>query len=382
MAKMQPAEHTLQYAWHDAVNKEIRPPGYCRVVVAGVGGAGNNTVTRLMEMGVTGAECVVINTDLLHLNSSKAHQKILIGDKLTKGLGVGGDPKLGRAAIEESRKRVEDLLTGADIVFITAGLGGGTGTGAAPVVAEIARRKGAITVGVVTTPFRIEKGRIEHAANALTEMRRQCDTVVVIDNNKLMQLVPQLPINEAFMVADQVLANMIKGVAETVSAPSLINLDLADFRTIVKRGGVAVVGVGESDAPDRAEEAVRNALRTPLLNVDYAGATGALIHVSGDGQMTIEEANRVGEIVTEMMDDDALVIWGARVNPDLAGTLKVTLVMTGVNSPHLLSGFGTIAPQLFNLEPYAEPEKPLNVKLNLYQMEPALHQFSLASSKE
>ncbi|MCK4424719.1 cell division protein FtsZ [Candidatus Bathyarchaeota archaeon] len=382
MAKMQPAEHTLQYAWPDAVNKEIRPPGYCRVVVAGVGGAGNNTVTRLMEMGVTGAECVAINTDLLHLNSSKAHQKILIGDKLTKGLGVGGDPKLGRAAIEESRKHVEDLLTGADIVFITAGLGGGTGTGAAPVVAEIARRKGAITVGVVTTPFRIEKGRIEHAANALTKMRRQCDTVVVIDNNKLMQLVPQLPINEAFMVADQVLANMIKGVAETVSAPSLINLDLADFKTIVKRGGVAVVGVGESDAPDRAEEAVRNALRTPLLNVDYAGATGALIHVSGDGQMTIEEANRVGEIVTEMMDDDALVIWGARVNPDLAGTLKVTLVMTGVNSPHLLSGFGTIAPQLFNLEPYAEPEKPLNVKLNLYQMEPALHQFSLASSKK
>jgi cell division protein FtsZ len=369
LTKMSPTEHALKYTWHDTEAEGILPPGTCHIAVIGVGGAGNNTVTRLIEMGITGAECVAVNTDALHLSVSRAHRKILVGEKLTKGLGVGGDPKLGRAAIEESKKRVEDLLSNVDIAFITAGLGGGTGTGAAPVIAEIARRNGAITVGVVTTPFRIEKGRIEYAANALTEMRRQCDTVVVIDNNKLMQLVPQLPINEAFRVADQVLANMIKGIVETISAPSLINLDFADFRTIVKRGGVAVVGVGESDAPNRAEEAVRNALRSPLLNVDYAGATGALIHVTGDNQMTIEEANRVGEIVTEMMDDNALVIWGARVNPEQDGKLKVTLVMTGVNSPHILSGFGTIAPQLFNLEPYAEPEKPLDIKLNLYQLE-------------
>ncbi|MEM3700853.1 MAG: cell division protein FtsZ [Candidatus Bathyarchaeia archaeon] len=368
MAKAIPSEHALKYTWHNEVS-EVLPLGRCRIVVIGVGGAGNNTVTRLMEMGVVGAECIAVNTDALHLSVSRAHQKVLIGEKLTKGLGVGGDPKLGRAAIEESRKRIEDLLSDVDIAFITAGLGGGTGTGAAPVIAEIARRKGAITVGVVTTPFRIEKGRIEYAATALTEMRRQCDTVVVIDNNKVMQLMPQLPINEAFKVADQVLANMIKGIVETISAPSLINLDFADFKTIVKRGGVAVVGVGESDAPNRAEEAVRNALRSPLLDVDYMGATGALIHVTGDSQMTIEEANRVGEIVTEMMDENALVIWGARVNPEQDGKLKVTLVMTGVNSPHVLSGFGTIAPQLFNLEPYAEPEKPLNIELNLYQIE-------------
>jgi cell division protein FtsZ len=372
LTKMSPTEHALKYTWHDTEAEGILPPGTCHIAVIGVGGAGNNTVTRLIEMGVTGAECVAVNTDALHLSVSRAHRKILVGEKLTKGLGVGGDPKRGRAAIEESKKRVEDLLSHVDIAFITAGLGGGTGTGAAPVIAEIARRNGAITVGVVTTPFRIEKGRIEYAANALTEMRRQCDTVVVIDNNKLMQLVPQLPINEAFRVADQVLANMIKGIVETISAPSLINLDFADFKTIVKRGGVAVVGVGESDAPNRAEEAVRNALRSPLLNVDYAGATGALIHVTGDNQMTIEEANRVGEIVTEMMDNDALVIWGARVNPEQDGKLKVTLVMTGVNSPHILSGFGTIAPQLFNLETYAEPEKPLDIKLDLYQLEPSL----------
>jgi len=367
---MNPAEHALKYTWHDTEVEGIPPPGTCHIAVIGVGGAGNNTVTRLMEMGVTGAECTAINTDALHLRASRAHRKVLIGEKLTRGLGVGGDPKLGRAAIEESKKRVDDLLSDVDIAFITAGLGGGTGTGAAPVVAETARRKGAITVGVVTTPFRIEKGRKEYAAAALNEMRRQCDTVVVIDNNKLMQLVPQLPINEAFRVADQVLANMIKGIVETISAPSLINLDLADFKTIVRRGGVSLVGVGESDAPNRAEEAVRNALRSPLLDVDYAGATGALIHVTGDNQMTIEEANRVGEIVTEMMDNGALVIWGARVNPESDGKLRVTLVMTGVNSPHILSGFGAIAPQLFNLEPCAEPEKPLDIKLSLYQLEP------------
>ena len=369
MTKICSAEHALKYAWHGQNSEEILPPSACHIAVIGVGGAGNNTVTRLMETGISGAECIAMNTDALHLSASRAHRKLLIGEKLTKGLGVGGDPKLGRAAIEESRKRVEELLSDVDIAFITAGLGGGTGTGAASIVAEIARRKGAITVGVVTTPFRIEKGRMKYAASALTEMRRQCDTVVVIDNNKLMQLVPQLPINEAFRVADQVLANMIKGIVETISSPSLINLDFADFKTIVRRGGVAVVGVGESDAPNRAEEAVRNALRSPLLNVDYAGATGALIHVTGDSHMTIEEANRVGEIVTEMMDNNALVIWGARVNPEQDGKLKVTLVMTGVNSPHLLSGFGTIAPQLYNLEPYAEPEKPSDIKLNLYQLE-------------
>jgi cell division protein FtsZ len=369
LAKMNHIETGTTYAWHSLNAHEIPQADSCRLVVVGVGGAGNNTTSRLMEIGTSSVECIAINTDALHLNSSNAHQKILIGKKLTKGLGVGGDPKLGRAAIEESRSVVEDLLSGASVVFVTAGLGGGTGTGAAPVVAEIARQKGALTVGVVTTPFRIEKGRSEFASRALVEMRRQCDTLVIIDNNKLMQLVPQLPINEAFRTADQVLANMIKGIVETISEPSLINLDLADFKTIVKRGGVAVVGVGESDAPNRAEEAVRNALRSPLISVDYAGATGALIHVTGDNQMTIQEANRVGEIITELMDDRALVIWGARVNPKQIGKLKVTLVMTGLDSSQIMSGLTMFAPQLFNLEPYSEPERALDVKLNIYQME-------------
>jgi cell division protein FtsZ len=369
LTRLRRGDSDVKYTWHNTMSQEIRQPDNCLALVIGVGGAGCNTVTRLMEMSATGIECVAINTDAVHLRASKANQKILIGEKLTRGFGVGGDPNLGRAAIEESKGLVEDLLQVADIVFLTAGLGGGTGTGAAPVVAEIARRKGAIVVGVVTTPFRIEKGRVKYAADALTEMRRRCDTVVVIDNNKLMQLVPQLPLSEAFRVADQVLARMIKGIVETISTPGLVNLDFADFRTIVKRGGMAVVGVGESDAPNRAEEAVRNALRSPLLDVDYAGATGALIHVTGDNQMTIEEANRVGEIVTEMMDDDALVIWGARINPEQNGKLKVTLVMTGVDSPQIPGGFETIAPRLFNLDPRWGPERPLDLELKLYQLE-------------
>jgi len=200
-------------------------------------------------------------------------------------------------------------------------------------------------------------------------MRRACDTVVVIDNNKLMEAVPHLPLIDAFGVADSVLSNMIKGLVETISAPSLINLDFADFRTIVKVGGVAVVGIGESDAPNRAEEAVRNALRSPLLNIDYAGARGALIHVSGDDEMSIEEANRVAEIITGTMGDNALVIWGARVDPALAGLLRVTLVITGVHSPDMLSGFGTIPPQIFDLDPTAESNEPLNLDLNLDQLE-------------
>jgi len=220
----------------------------------------------------------------------------------------------------------------------------------------------------VTMPFKIEKGRMAYAVKGLTEMRRECDTVIVIDNNKLMRLVPQLPLNEAFKVGDQVLANMIKGISETISVPSLINLDFADFRTIIRRGGVAVAGVGESDAPNRAEEAVQKALRMPLLDIDYTGAKGALIHVSGDEQLTIEEASRVGEIVTQMMGEDALVIWGARVNPKQTGSLKVTVVMTGVKSPYVLSGFGSASAEIRDLELNKEPEKTLNVDLGLYQL--------------
>ncbi|MBS7639702.1 cell division protein FtsZ [Candidatus Bathyarchaeota archaeon] len=356
--------------WSESVQMGLREPGYCRIVVIGVGGAGNNTVNRLMESGIVGAECIAINTDLQHLNAIHAHQKILIGEKLTRGLGSGGDPNVGRAAIEESIEKVEKVLTDVDIAFVTAGMGGGTGTGAAPVVARLAREKGAIVVGVVTMPFKIERGRIAYALKGLAEMRRECDTVIVIDNNKLMWLVPQLPLNEAFRVGDQVLANMIKGITEVISMPSLINLDFADFRTIMRRGGVAIAGIGESNAPNRAEDAVQKALRMPLLDIDYSGANGALIHISGDESLTIEEANIVGEIVTQMMSEDALVIWGARIDPNLRGSLRVTLVMTGVKSPYILGGFGSKAAELYDLDPEKKSgeKRSMSVELGLQQI--------------
>lgn len=370
MASFQPKEHALKHAWNYPDAEGIRQPDDRRIAVIGVGRAGNSAVTKLMELGSTPAECIVVNANADLSKTSKAHQKILMGKKLAKGLGVRSESKLCRAAIQEPRKPVEDLLSGIDMVFIAAGLDDGAGTGAASVVAELARRRSIITVGLVTMPFRKEKCREKHVNLALNEMRRQCDTVVVIDSEKLVQLAPQLPMKENLNAADQVLANMIKEIVETISSPSLINLNFADLKTIVSKGGMAVVGVGESDAPNRAEEAVRNALRTPLLEVDYARANGALIHVAGDNHMTVEEVNRVGEIVTGMMDGNARVIWGANVNPSQEGKLRVTLVMTGVNSPPSRNGIGTFAPQLFNLETYAESERPLDVKLNLYQMEP------------
>jgi cell division protein FtsZ len=237
------------------------------------------------------------------------------------------------------------------------------------VVAEIARQKGAIVVGVVTMPFRHEKGRFDYAIDGLTKMRKTTHTTVIIDNNKLMDLVPQLPINTAFSFADSILANMVKGIVETIALPSLINLDFADFRTIMTKGDVAIVGMGQSNSPERAEEAARNALEHMLLDVDYSGADGALIHISGGPDMSLGEAVRAAEYVTEMMGDKAMVIWGSRVDPDLNDMLRVTLVLTGIRSPHLVSGYEIPVVQLHQLEPYAQPETHLGIDFGLYDIE-------------
>ena len=366
---VKPQRGTSRFTWHKTANEAISEPR-CRIMVLGIGGAGNNIISRFVEDGLSGAECVAINTDLRDLNTTSATRKVLIGEKVTRGLSAGGNPEIGRAAVEESRPNIENLLENVDVVFIAVGLGGGTGTGAAPIVAEIARRKGAVVVGVAITPFSSETSRIRCATRALNEMYRVCDTVVVIDGIKLMELAPQLSISDVFRVADQILANTIKGIVETLTEPSLINLDFADFKTIMKKGGIAVVGVGESDAPNRAEEAVQKALRNSLLNVDYARAKGALIHVSGDLNMTIEEANRVGEIVTELIGHNALVSWGARTNLQTRGALKVTLVMTGVSSPYMFSGFTNMMPKLYDIESsFSELEKSLPIDLGLDQIE-------------
>ncbi|MHA1768330.1 MAG: cell division protein FtsZ, partial [Candidatus Thorarchaeota archaeon] len=324
---------------HSRVERSSSPSrdiGQARIVVVGCGGAGNNTVKRLMTIGVQGAECIAINTDRQHLAVTTAHRKLLIGERITRGLGAGGYPSVGRAAAEESAGQITELLRDADLVFIAAGMGGGTGTGSAPVVAEIAKKNDAIVVGVITMPFSLERTRIDKAKAGLARLQENVDTAVVIDNQKLMELVPDLPLEEAFGVADEVLANMVKGITETITMPSLINLDYADVRSIICNGGVALVGLGEATGSDRANDAIKNALNSPLLEVEWTGATGALIHITGGPDMSLAEANKVGEIVSEKMSSNANVIWGARVDPRLSGVLRVMLILTGVKSPQLL----------------------------------------------
>jgi cell division protein FtsZ len=312
--------------------------GYANIKIVGAGGAGNNTIDRLMKIGIKGAKCVAVNTDHQHLDMIESHIKILIGKNLTRGLGAGGDPKIGRAAAEEDREDLIKILRESDLVFITCGEGGGTGTGSAPIIAEIAKNEGAIVVGVVTLPFESEIGRIDNAQMGLKKLRQYVDTLVVIDNNKLLEIAPNLPIIEAFSVADEVLATMVKGITETISMPSLINLDYADVKTILGTGGVTIVGVGESNGKEnRVEEAIDDALRSPLLDVDISGARGALIHICGGNDMTLAEANSVASKISEKMDvKDSMVIWGARVSDEFEGFLRVMLLITGIKSPQIL----------------------------------------------
>jgi len=334
-----------------------------------VGGAGNRIVSRLVGNGVTKAECVAVNTDLKDLNSVDAVRKVLIGEKVTRGLSAGGNPETGRAAAQESEALIESLFENVDVGFVVVGLGGGTGTGAAPIVAEIARRKGTVVVGVVATPFRMGKYRTGFVTEALSQMRMSCDTVVLVDNDAILKAIPQLPLSEAQKLTDHVLTNTIKGIVETLSEPSMVNLDLGGFKTVVREGGMAVVGVGESDAPNRAEEAVRNAWNGPLLDADFVSAKGALIHVSGDPNMTVQEVDRVKDFVTERIGPDARIVWGAQTSPSSEG-LQVTLVMTGIDSFYKRYGVENVMPELFDIESsYDEPERALAVDLGLDQIE-------------
>ena len=329
----------------------IRSPnesfGYANIKILGCGGAGNNTINRLMKIGIRGAQCIAVNTDCQHLEAVESHIKILIGKNLTRGLGAGGNPEIGRAAAEESREDLTKVLRESNLVFITCGEGGGTGTGSAPIVAEIAKLEGAIVVGVVTLPFETEIGRMEKAQMGLNLLKRYVDTLVVIDNNRLLEIAPNLPIVEAFSVADEVLATMVKGITETISLPSLINLDFADVRTILSTGGVAIVGVGESSGKEnRVDDAISDALRTPLLDVSIDGAKGALIHICGGNDMTLAEANLVAKKISEKMDvNDSMVIWGARVSDEFDGFLRVMLLITGIKSPQIFgSGYKSDQP--------------------------------------
>jgi cell division protein FtsZ len=307
-----------------------------QIMVFGCGGGGSNTITRLTDMDIKGAVTIAANTDARHLAVTKAHKKVLIGKDLTRGLGAGGYPEVGRRAAEETREDIKRMLGGCDLLFVTCGLGGGTGTGAAPVVAKIAKELGAIVIAAVTLPFKMEGARVGKAEDGLVHLRDACDTVIVIENQKLVQLAGNRPLGEAFAVADSLIATMIKGITETISQPSLVNLDYADVKTIMHSGGVATIGVGVSDTKNRAYEVVEQALKNPLLDVDYDGASGALIQVIGGDDMTLEEINVIGETISKKMNPEATVMWGARVLPEFNGKLQVITIITGVKSPYIM----------------------------------------------
>jgi len=307
-----------------------------KIMVIGTGGAGNNCVTRLTEMGIKGANTIAVNTDVKHLSVSKADKKILIGKELTRGLGAGGYPDVGKKAAEESEKDIKKMLDGVDMIYLVAGLGGGTGTGAAPAIAKIAKEMGAIVIGCTTMPFKIEGARMGKAEDGLYQLRQVCDTVIVIENDRLLKIAGDLPLDQAFAVADNLISTIIKGVTETIAVPSLVNLDYADVKTIMHSGGVAAVGFGESDTKTRAEEAVTKAMTNPLLEVNYEGGTGAIIHITGGQDLKLDEVNLIGEYVSKQLDPDAQVIWGTRINPEFRGKIRVITIVTGVKSPFIL----------------------------------------------
>ena len=305
-----------------------------RILVCGCGGSGNNTMNRITHIGVEGAITVAINTDKQHLDHTRAQQKLLVGRHITRGLGAGGDPITGRRCAEAGRDVITRIVNGADLVFVTAGLGGGTGTGIAPIVAEEAKRSGALVVAIVTTPFSVARRmRMQRALEGLELLRKAADAVLVLDNNRLLHYVPNLPLDEAFSIMDQLIAEIVKGIVETITLPSLINLDFADVRAIMKNGGVTMMLYGESE--QGPEDVVHEALNHPLLDIEIDGATGALIHVTGGPYMTLEQANQVCDLMTSRLSPDANVIFGARQDPAFGDTIKVMSIITGVASERL-----------------------------------------------
>jgi len=323
----------------DAELEELLSKQRATIKVVGCGGAGNNTITRIAEVGVKGVECIAVNTDALDLLYTNSDKMILIGKDLTKGLGAGSIPKIGEEAAKENEQDIRAAIMGADMVFITCGLGGGTGTGSAPVVAEVSKKSGALVVGIVTLPFAMEGNRrYENAVLGLEKMEHAVDTLIVIPNDKLLEIAPDLPLHTAFKVADEILTNAVKGIAELVTKAGLVIVDFADIRAIMGGGGVALIGVGESDTENRAQESVEKAISNPLLDVDISGANGALINVAGGADMTLEEAKIVVETVSKRLDEDARVIWGAQISDDLDGMIRTILIITGVKSSQIIGG--------------------------------------------
>ncbi len=310
-----------------------------KIRILGCGGGGSNTVNRLYEEGIVGADLIALNTDAKHLLTIKAHKKILTGKKLTRGLGAGAIPEIGEKAAQEAEDEIENAIGDADIVFITAGMGGGTGTGTAYYTARKAKEAGALVMAVVTLPFKAEGiKRMENAVKGVEKLRRVCDTTIVIPNDKLLELVPHMPLEAAFKVADEILMQSIKGLTEIITKPGLVNLDYNDVRTIMEGAGMAIIGIGESDAAsDRVEVAMKEALTSPLLgDVDISEGKGALVRVVGGPDMTVGEAERAAKMVSESISPQARIIWGCSVEPELERTIRVLIVITGVKSNQIV----------------------------------------------
>ncbi|MFH1439194.1 MAG: cell division protein FtsZ [Candidatus Woesearchaeota archaeon] len=320
----------------DAELEKLLAKQRATIKVVGTGGGGNNTINRISEVGIIGAETIACNTDAQDLLYTTSDKKILLGRELTHGLGAGSVPKIGEEAARESEHELKDSLQGADMVFITCGLGGGTGTGSAPVIAEVSKKLGALTVAIVTIPFHMEgQRRYENAVMGLEKLETHVDTLIVIPNDKLLELAPDLPLHTAFKVADEILTNAVKGIAELVTKAGLVNLDFADIRAVMGNGGVALIGVGESDTENRAMEAVEKAINNPLLDADISGANGALINIAGGPDMTLEEAKKIVESVSSRLDEDARIIWGAQISEDLSNMIRTMLIITGVKSTQI-----------------------------------------------
>lgn len=333
-------------------SKEENLFGVPQVAIVGVGGAGNNTINRLENLdGLNGVSRIAINTDKLHLDSIKCEKKVLIGKSLTRGLGAGGSPDVGRKAAELNREELRELLNKKNLVFLTAGMGGGTGTGALPVIAEVAKEEGAIVVAIVSFPFEAERIRRKKAAMGIEELIDATDMVIVLENDKLLKYAGNLPVNDAFRVMDMLIAETMHGITETIIKPSLVNLDFAEFKTVMEAGGVAAMLVGEtSKSENKPEAVVENALYHPLLEVDYKGAKDALIHITGGPDLTMKETNDIVELLTYDLNRDANVIWGASINDDFAGKVRVTAILTHVEPKWLFSGI------------YREQEEGTNLK--------------------
>jgi len=317
------------------------------ITVIGCGGGGSNTISRMMEEGIHGAKLIAINTDAQHLIRTQANQRILVGRQRTRGLGAGSIPQIGEEAALENEQEIRAAVSGSDMVFIAVGLGGGTGTGVAPVVAKAAREEGALTIAIVTLPFSAEGAiRMENAEAGLERLRDVADTVIVVPNDRLLEVVPKLPLYAAFKVADEVLMRAVKGITELITMPGLVNLDFADVRTVMERGGVAMIGMGESDSEDKAADSVKKAIRSPLLDVDISGATAALVNVVGGPDMTMEEAEGVVQEVYNRVDPGARIIWGAQIDPAMQNKMRTLLVVTGVRSPQIYGRNEKLTPKV------------------------------------